>query len=312
MNESVILILSIVSAYFLDLLLGDPKWIPHPIVGFGKSISFLEKRLNKRKHLYLKGAVMTIFLTTSTFLVFYLFLSFIEERNFLLFALFNTIFIFFGIANKTLIKEGRAVFQVLKYNGLKAGRKQLSRIVGRDTSKLSENQIRIAVLETLSENLSDGVVAPLFYYAIGGIPAMVTYKMINTLDSMVGYKNDRYIKFGFFAAKLDDWVNFIPARLTAIFMAILGFSPRSFKFIIKYRNAHSSPNAVYPEAALAGILNCRFGGNSVYQEQTVNKPYIGDNHRIIDNLDLKKTVWINHSVCFITIVIICSIKWFSL
>ena len=312
MNESIVLVISILTAYVLDLLLGDPHWLPHPVVAFGKGISFFEKNLNKGKVLYLKGVLMTIFLTVSVFFIFYIPLSYIRGYNLLLFAFFNTLFIFFGLANKTLIKESRKVIEKIEVSGIEAGRKQLSCIVGRDTLALSENKIKTAVLETLSENLSDGVVAPLFYYIIGGIPAMMAYKMVNTLDSMIGYKNERYLKFGFFAAKLDDLLNIVPARLTAFIMAALGGNIRTFKFILKYGNAHSSPNAGYPEAALAGILDCRFGGSNSYHGKMVSKPYIGNNLRDINNSDIDKAVWINHGVCFLCIVIICSIEWFKL
>jgi adenosylcobinamide-phosphate synthase len=305
MDESVILICSIVLAYVFDLVLGDPLWLPHPIVAFGKSISFFEKKLNKENYKYLKGGMLVFVLCTSTFFTFYFIINLALKINFWLFAIFNTIFLFYGIANKTLIKECRLVFKALNEKGLDAGRKQIARLVGRSTNNLSENKIKTATLETLSENLSDGVVAPLFYYLIGGIPAMMTYKMINTLDSMIAYKTEKYLKFGFFAAKVDDLANYLPARITAILMATIAFSPRSFYFIFKYRKAHSSPNAGYPEAALAGILNCRFGGSNVYHGQLVKKPFIGKKDREITKSDLTKAVIINHLVCFTVIVFTC-------
>ncbi len=235
-------------------------------------------------------------------------MHFAEKINFWIYALLNTLFLFYGLANKTLIKECKVVFVVLYQKGLEEGRSQIARLVGRDTNQLSENQRKTATLETLSENLSDGVVAPLFYYAIGGIPALMTYKMINTLDSMIAYKNERYLKFGFFAAKIDDLANYIPARITALLMTALAFSPRSFYYILKYGKQHSSPNAGFPEAALAGILNCQFGGNNIYHGQLVQKPNIGKNKREINLHDLKKATKINHLVCFVMIVFICAIK----
>jgi adenosylcobinamide-phosphate synthase len=305
MDRTTLIIFSIIIAYLLDLFLGDPINIPHPIVGFGKIIHISDKKLNKNGKLRLKGAFVALSLCIATYLSFWFIMECSKKIHFFAFLILNAIFLFYGIANKTLIKEGKNVFHSLKTGGIDQGRKQLSRIVGRDTSKLSENQIKTAVLETLSENLSDGVVAPLFYYLLGGIPAMMTYKMINTLDSMIGYKTEKYLKFGWFAARLDDVANLIPARLTAFIMALVSLSIRSFKFILKYGKAHSSPNSGYPESALAGILNCRFGGPNIYDGNTVSKPYIGINQRDIIQQDLNKTVRINHAVCLIMIILIC-------
>jgi adenosylcobinamide-phosphate synthase len=161
-------------------------------------------------------------------------------------------------------------------------------------------------METLSENLSDGVIAPLFYYAWAGVPGMMTYKMINTLDSMIGYRNPRYERFGKFAARLDDVANFIPARLTALLMVLVTASRRGAAFVIRYGHLHKSPNAGYPEAALAGILDVRFGGANVYQGITVTKPFIGDNPRQLLPEEIKKAGSINHKVCLsMVILIIC-------
>lgn len=192
----------------------------------------------------------------------------------------------------------------LSEEGIESGRKQLSYIVGRETSQLSENEIRIAVLETLSENLSDGVIAPLFFYAIGGVPIMLAYKMINTLDSMIGYKSERYKQFGFFAAKLDDIVNFIPARITALLMVVITLNFRGLKYIFLFGSKHSSPNAGYPEAALAGILNCRFGGPNIYHGKLINKPFIGINERVISPKDFQKVYLINYASAVVTLGLI--------
>jgi adenosylcobinamide-phosphate synthase len=180
--------------------------------------------------------------------------------------------------------------------------------VGRDTTTLSENQIRTAVFETLSENLSDGVIAPLFYYAIGGLPAMMVYKMINTLDSMIGYKNEKYFYFGKFAARLDDVANFIPARLTAFLMVLVSGKWNLFLFVHQFCNQHASPNSGYPEAALAGIMNCRFGGPNTYHGKIVNKPYIGTNDRKIGNKEIIVVSRINHKTTLLIIIIIALIS----
>jgi len=224
-----------------------------------------------------------------------------------MYIIFSSVFVFFALANKSLLQEGREVFDVLNNNGLDAGRKRLSWIVGRDTSQLSAQQVRIAVLESMSENLSDGVIAPLFFYAIGGLPAMMTYKMINTLDSMIGYKNEPYRLFGRFAARLDDVANFIPARLTALLMVLVAASGRGFRFIFKYGHAHASPNSGYPEAALAGILHCRFGGANTYHGVIVQKPYIGHQERLIEHKEFAKVTYINHATTLVMVVIV--IAW---
>ena len=177
---------------------------------------------------------------------------------------------------------------------LEEGRAQVARIVGRDTSELSAQEVRTAALETLAENLSDGVIAPLFWLAVLGTPGMLAYKMVNTLDSMIGYHTERYLQFGCWAAHIDDVANYIPARLTALLMIIFTSSPfRHFTFIRKYGRNHASPNSGYPEAALAGILNCRFGGPHKYFGEVFDKPYIGENDRELTTADMKTAIRVN-------------------
>lgn len=304
------MILPLLLGYLLDLLLGDPRWLCHPVRLFGNSIHTGEKILNKGFFRLLKGTFLTLLLCTCTFLFFYACNYFLLRVSHTGYFIFNSIFIFYALANKSLLQEGREVFEHLQQQGIEAGRKRLSWIVGRDTTLLTENQVRTAVFETLSENLSDGVIAPLFYYAIGGLPAMMTYKMVNTLDSMIGYKNERYGYFGKFAARLDDVANFIPSRITALLMVIVSFSKRGLLFILTYGHRHASPNSGYPEAALAGILNCRFGGPNVYQGVLVEKPYIGQQARTIDHHEFQRVAFINHSVTFLMILLISLVYFF--
>lgn len=296
----------LIAGYLLDLLLGDPGWLPHPIRLFGNMIAFGEKRWNKGSHRLLKGAMMTVVLCFGVYAFFHY-----MQQLLPIWAryIFNSVFVFYGLANKSLLQEGSAVYDTLYHQGLEAGRKRLSWIVGRDTSKLDEHQVRVAVLETLSENLSDGVIAPLCFYALGGVPAMMLYKMINTLDSMIGYKHERYLYFGRFAARLDDVANYIPARLTALLMVLVTGSSRGWQYIFKYGHQHASPNSGYPEAALAGILNCRFGGPNVYHGVLVEKPYIGGHQRAIQHEELRKVQYINHAVTFVVVVIIAWLGW---
>lgn len=304
MAAALLLTAPLIAGYLIDLWLGDPDNWPHPVRVFGNAIARGEKTLNHGRFRFLKGALLSLGLVITTYAFFH-YLNVLCRPLPWLYLLMNSIFVYYGLANHALIAEGRKVFAVLEAEGLPAGRKQLSRIVGRDTSSLSAQQIRIAVFETMSENLSDGVVAPLFFYALGGVPAMMAYKMINTLDSMVGYRSERYEWFGKFAARMDDVANFIPARLTALLMVAVTASRRGIQFVFRFGHRHKSPNSGYPEAALAGILNCRFGGPNVYHGKWVDKPFIGDTDRIILPNEIDRVARINHLVCFAMVVIVC-------
>lgn len=293
----------LIIGFLLDCLLGDPRWLPHPIRAFGWLINKGETQLNKGNNKKLKGAILSLILISGTFVVL-IAIETLTANQILLHKAFASVFVFYGLANRSLIAESLKVEKTLTQQGLEAGRKQLSFIVGRETKTLNENQIRTAVLETMAENLSDGVVAPLFYYALGGFPLMLAYKMANTLDSMIGYKSDRYLKFGWFAAKFDDLINYIPARITAFIMVLITFNWRGLIFIFKFGHKHASPNAGYPEAALAGILNCRFGGPNYYHGQLVSKPFIGQVTRSIHKTDVIKTATINFAVALFTVLAI--------
>jgi adenosylcobinamide-phosphate synthase len=303
-----LIIVPLLVGWLLDLLIGDPPWMPHPIRWFGHAIALAEKYLNRAQYRRLKGVATAAVLICGAYFFFWGVIRLAEFSLWVYYPLASWL-VFWGLANRNLIDEARRVERRLNREGLDAGRHQLSFIVGRDTSNLSPKQIRTAVLETLSENLSDGVVAPLFYYAIGGIPLMFAYKMVNTLDSMVGYKNDRYRLFGWFAAKTDDVANFIPARITALVMVLVTMSWRGARFIIKYGHHHASPNSGYPEAALAGILNCRFGGPNVYHGKLVEKPFIGECDREVTSGDIHIASLVNQAVTVVVIAIISTTKF---
>lgn len=294
------LILPLFVAYLLDIRLADPENWPHPVRWFGWLIYWGDKALNQGKYRFIKGMWLTIILVSITFVTFYFLDRLLWQHNYLGWFVFNTLFIFWGLANQSLVREARQVFLRLRV-GLNEARQQLARIVGRDTQQLNAQQIRIAALETMAENLSDGVIAPLFYYACLGVPGMMTYKMINTMDSMIGYRNERYEQFGKFAARLDDVANFLPARLTVLLLALASLNSRALKYAIEYGHCHKSPNAGYPEAAVAGILNCRFGGPNFYKGHLVEKPYIGHSDRLLDEQDFTKAARLNHRSTFILI-----------
>ncbi len=302
------LILPLVAAWLSDLLLGDPRWLPHPVVGFGHMIARGERMLNRGSHRMAKGALMTILLDSIVFFSTFFLLRILhaDALPHYVACVVSGILIFYCLAGTTLIREVREVFRAVD-RSLDKGRRQVGRIVGRDTAQLSAQEVRTAALETLAENLSDGVVAPLFWLAVGGVPAMLTYKMINTQDSMIGYRNARYKDFGCWAARIDDVANYVPARLTAMLMVVLSGRWSLFSYVWKYGRCHASPNSGYPEAALSGILGCRFGGPHHYFGELVEKPYIGDRDRPLTSADMERSVRLSRSVEVVTIVTIISI-----
>jgi adenosylcobinamide-phosphate synthase len=291
-------VLSLLAGWLLDLLLGDPAWLPHPVVGFGKLIAAGEKRWNKGGHRRRKGALLTLLLVLSSFgltLALLFSIQYLGERIGLgvwLERIAEAILIFYCLAGTTLIREVQEVFKAVD-RSLEEGRTQVARIVGRDTSELSAQEIRTAALETLAENLNDGVIAPLFWLALLGVPGMVAYKMINTLDSMIGYRNERYLDFGRFAARMDDVAGWIPARLTAFLMLLVAGKLNRIAWVHENGCKHLSPNSGHPEAALAAILDCRFGGPHNYFGEEVWKPYIGENDRPLTTADMQRAVRIN-------------------
>lgn len=302
----------VILGWCLDRLFGDPARLPHPIVLFGKSISVMEKLLNRGKFRILKGALCAVSLIVAAYAATDIIIRLANSVSAVAGQCVCVIGVFFALSGKTLAKEVKMVFEAVEVS-LEKGRKQVARIVGRDTSNLSASEIRTAALETLAENLSDGVIAPLFWCAIAGVPGMFAYKMVNTLDSMIGYKNERYILFGRVAAITDDLANYIPSRITAFIMLLVAplalcvnrnekrdcgnhkncsFIER-IKFVAKYGKEHLSPNSGYPEAALASILDCRFGGPHNYFGKEVYKPYIGTNHKDFTMHDMYVAVSVN-------------------
>ncbi len=287
-----------VAAFLLDIALADPKWLPHPVVAMGHAISTLEPTLRRNfpptpRGEFLAGMLLTTLVCFISFAATILIIGITALISPVLYWLVTVILCFHTLAAKGLYDAARKVYTALAANDINKARQQVKQIVGRDTERLDQPGIIRATVETVAENASDGVVAPLFYFALGGVPLAILYKAINTLDSMVGYKNDKYIYFGRAAARLDDVANFIPARLTA---ALLLCSAWLWRYnwrngIVIYKRDrlnHTSPNAGHPEAAMAGALGIRLGGGSYYFGMLVHKPYIGDNGKNPDDEDIRK------------------------
>ena len=313
--------IAIIIGWLADKIWGDPAWLPHPVVYFGKAIAWGEHRLNKGYHRRLKGGILAVSLILLTFLFTWALLRWLRPVTVCgipINTLLEAILIFFCLAGTTLIKEVKEVFRALD-RSLEEGRMQVARIVGRDTSALDAQEIRKAALETLAENLSDGVIAPLFWLLLLGVPGMMTYKMVNTLDSMIGYRTERYRLFGTVAARIDDVANWLPARITALLMALTGIFihpkekdhrsfPQLLRFIFHYGPQHASPNSGWPEAALAGILNCRFGGPHIYFGELIDKPFIGEHDRELTTADAaiacRINLWAEILMVVITVAIV--------
>ena len=294
---------SFLIGWLLDRLFGDPERLPHPVVLFGKMIAKGERMLNLGKWRVLKGALLAVILISVVVFATWTMIVVADKVNIYLGMAMRAILVFYCLAGTTLIREVRQVFYAID-SSLDEGRQQVARIVGRDTSELTDEEVRKAALETLAENLNDGVIAPLFWFAIGGVPAMMGYKMVNTLDSMIAYHSPRYLKFGKAAARIDDIANYIPARLTALLMLIAARRPNLVSFVMKYGPCHASPNSGWPEASLAGILGCRFGGPHKYFGETFDKPYIGNQDKPLTREDMEKAVRIKRTAETLGVIII--------
>ena len=304
-------LLSIYTGYALDLIIGDPYSFPHPVRYIGKLISIVEKQIRKitssDKGLKIAGFFLWFIVVGATFGITTLVLQ-LFKFNKLAYFIVNTILIYTTLATKCLKDESVKIYKVLKTGDLEKSRIQLSYIVGRDTTNLNEKEIVRATVETVAENTVDGIIAPLFYGFIGGAPLAMAYKAVNTLDSTVGYKNDKYYYLGFASAKIDDIANYIPARLGVILLPLgslfTGFNFKdALKIGIRDRKNHNSPNCAYSEGAVAGALGIQLGGTNVYFGKEVYKPTIGDKTREIEIEDIVRTNKIMYSSSIISIII---------
>lgn len=297
--------LSILLGFLLDLLLGDPEKFPHPVVIMGRGIGFLEKHLRRifpetSAGERIAGTVMAILIPVTTLMVTAGICIVAWILHPLLFLAIHTLWCWQAIAVKGLAREAKNVYRCLCRTDrpddirLAEARKAVGRIVGRDTAALDEKGVIRATVETVAENFSDGVMAPFFYMAIGGAPLALTYKSINTMDSMVGYKNEKYMDFGRAAARLDDAAGFLPARLGALlWILVAGLLEKRAKdsYLIwkRDRRNHASPNAAQTEAACAGALGVRLAGPAYYFGEYYDKPTIGDEERGIEPEDILRT-----------------------
>ncbi len=298
--------IALVSAVILDLIIGDPGWLFHPIRLIGKMIAAFEKMFlkadadNKRNTAseVIKGAMMWILVVLITVIPVGAIMTLTYRVHFVLGIIFEIILTCYMLAARSLYNESMKVYKDLDKNDIEEARNDLSMIVGRDTKALDEAGIIRASVETVAENTSDGVIAPLLYAMIGGPIAVYLYKAVNTMDSMVGYRNERYEYFGKMPARMDDIFNFIPSRLSAIGMIISAFiagiisktysGASALKVWFRDKRAHTSPNSAQTESACAGALGIRLGGPSYYGGVLKEKPYIGDDARSIENDDIKR------------------------
>jgi adenosylcobinamide-phosphate synthase len=273
----------LIGAFVLDLAFGDPRWLPHPVVLMGKVISYGERwlRSGNARCNFLAGMTLSVFLVTLSAAVA---LGIVALLNLLpLWLSFSATAVLASttLATRGLLDAIKLIEAPLQAGNLVVAREQLSHIVGRETSRLNQDKVLRASLESLSESTCDGIVAPLFYLFLGGVPLAMAYKAVSTLDSMIGYRTEQYFYFGKFAARLDDAMNFVPARLTALFMVIATLAARlnpgrALRIVWRDHAAHLSPNAGYPEAALAGAFGIRLGGPSIYFGKEICKLYMGD------------------------------------
>ena len=308
------MVTNIILAVILDFILGDPYSFPHPVKLMGRIIS-LEDKVARRiaktnKGLKFAGFIIVVINISLGFLIPFLLLKAIKPYN-ILYNIVNVYLIYTCIAAGSLHYEAMKVYKALNL-GIEEARIRLSYIVGRDTKNLYEEGIVRATVETVAENTSDGVIAPLFYITLLGAPGGLAYKFINTMDSMLGYMNEKYKDLGYFPAKLDDIFNFLPARITGLLMS-LGSIGRfnlvnGIKIMFRDRKNHKSPNAPYPEGAVAGLLGIQLGGSNYYHGKLVEKPTIGDKINPINKKHIKNSIEIMYRSQVLLVVIYTLIK----
>ncbi len=311
-------LVALVMGYILDLIFGDPYWMPHPVRFIGNLISILEKVIRRfmpktKRGEYIGGIILTVMVVSISMVIPLVIILMAKSINTYLALTVETFMCYQILATKSLKVESMKVYDELAKNDLPSARKAVSMIVGRDTKDLTFSGVAKAAVETVAENTSDGIIAPMIFIAIGGAPMGFFYKAINTMDSMVGYKNEKYMNFGRFAAKLDDVVNYLPARISAYQMILSSFFLRydyknAFKIYKRDRYNHASPNSAQTESVCAGALDVQLAGNAYYFGKLYEKPTIGDDIREINYDDIKKANRLLYCTSFISIVIISVIN----
>ena len=299
----------------LDLLFGDPVWLYHPVRLIGNWISWAERQLRKvcGSHLMAAGGVLWVMTALMAFLIPFALLALAGWLHPALRFLLETLWCFQILAARSLSSESRKVYEKLKESDLPGARRAVSMIVGRDTEKLTEEGVTKAAVETVAENTSDGVTAPLIYMMIGGAPLGFLYKAVNTMDSMLGYKNDRYLYFGRIPAKMDDIFNYIPARITGLLMTAAAFltgldGKNAWKIYRRDRRKHASPNAAQTESVCAGALGVQLAGDAVYFGKVYKKEFIGDALRRIEPEDILRTRRLMYAAEFLTFLLCGGLK----
>lgn len=311
------ILIMVVAGFWLDLLLGDPHSWPHPVKVMGRLIYYLTNKFNQpaySSHQKRWLGLMTWIITVGLSGIIIYFILYLCRFNQLLYLLVGTYFSYTCISTQQLAIEARKVIKLLQKNDLALARQQLAMIVGRDTKNLNREEILKATIETVAENTSDGVIAPLCYLMLGGPTLGIIYKSINTLDSMIGYNNEKYRDFGRFAAKCDDLVNYLPARITWLLLIISGWILQGDvheAWLVGKRDCkkHLSPNSAFPEAVVAGMLHLQLGGPHYYFGKLVNKPYIGDDFQVMVNVNhLKKTITMLYVTAIIALIILAGLR----
>lgn len=311
--------IDIILAVILDWLVGDPYWFPHPVIYIGKLIKTLENFFRSKtktpKGLKAAGGVIVVIVGAASFVIPFLILK-LSSRISIFHHILNILILWTTIAAKCLHVEGKKVYYSLERKDIEDARLKLSYIVGRDTKSLSEKEIIRADVETIAENCSDGVIAPLLFAMVGGAPLAMLYKGINTMDSMLGYMNEKYRFIGFFPAKTDDIFNYIPARITGLLIAlsaplIKGNILNSIKIMWRDRKNHKSPNCAYPEAAAAGAMQVQLGGTNVYFGELVEKPTIGDMKKPLEIRHINYCIELMYSAEIILLIIYIVIFYYT-
>ena len=310
--------LALISAYILDLLLGDPQWFPHPVRLIGRLISFLVRLFRRMGsspfRLRAAGVLLALSVCGITFASTRGVIHAAGSLSPVLGVFCSVVLAYFTLATRDLHVETRKVLRCLEEGDLPRARRELSFLVGRDTAHLDEPEILRALVETIAENISDGVMAPLFYLGLGGPACAMTYKAVNTLDSMVGYKNEPFRHIGWASAKLDDAVNFLPARLAGFLIVLASRAAGdswtdSLRTLWKDHGKHESPNSAWPEAAMAGALGVRLGGLNFYFGRPSRKPYIGDGARAIEGRDVREAWKILYLSSFGMLLLAILLNW---